>query len=711
MKKFLFVPIVKFLCFLSMAVCLFMFVFSGLGICIGYTENIFNSSGFNFFETEICQNMLSNDAESIATVFAYDENSYTDIPDEYHYENTNVAFNVYLIKDNIEMKVFNNEKIVTEAGATVNFYKQLMYEQDVSYRAELFLDSSLSVNDKYKAMSGWCQQLYENQSFLTTVCTVFGILALLFFSLLCIQAGRKRGKVAITFPTKLPLELVAIIVTAVGIVFWFFIAQTMIYIDYLGIIYNYGSIYISQSMEIDSYINNYLIRIALLTSIGASLTIVPFVLTVCARIKASKRKLKPMWRNFGILVLLKNIYVTTKNNFSYWLKSLPSVLVGALFFSAYVFINIILIISFQNIFPVSFFLCIVFNVCVLVIICIFFSNLDRLRKEILSLSQGEFGEILDSEKYLSFFKRYVDALNSLKAGMAVALEKSLKSERLKTELITNVSHDLKTPLTSIINYIDLLKNEDLSSPNASEKAKEYIEIIDSQSIRLKKLIDDLLEVSKASTGNTKVNLESIDITEFISQINGEFFERLENAGLTIIVNNCEENLLITADGSLLWRIFNNLISNVCKYSLAGTRVYLSAFTSPKDHQKVEIIVRNISSAPLNISAQELTERFVRGDSSRNTEGSGLGLSIAKSLTEAQNGSFDISIDGDLFKVILVFQKYTADNNPAHKAEDVADIMYGKTAKPFDNKEDYKPNGVTAKKDSSREPLYIDADIE
>ena len=246
--------------------------------------------------------------------------------------------------------------------------------------------------------------------------------------------------------------------------------------------------------------------------------------------------------------------------------------------------------------------------------------------------------------------------------MSVALEKSIKSERFKTELITNVSHDLKTPLTSIINYVDLMKSEDPNSP----KSKEYLDILDKQSKRLKHLIEDLIEVSKASTGNVKVELSEIDIEEFLSQVNGEFFDRFENSQLTAITEHNVRNLKITADGTLLWRIFNNLYSNICKYSLPGTRVYISTRLNGAN---AEITVKNISAQPLNITAEELTERFVRGDISRNTEGSGLGLSIAKSLTETQNGTFEIKIDGDLFKVVLNFPIFAVKTEPVLTEDD------------------------------------------
>ena len=254
-----------------------------------------------------------------------------------------------------------------------------------------------------------------------------------------------------------------------------------------------------------------------------------------------------------------------------------------------------------------------------------------------------------ADKYLvGCFREFAGELNGLADVAMVAAQNQLKSERMKTELITNVSHDIKTPLTSIINYVDLLEK-----PHTAEEEKAYVEVLSRQSQRLKKLIDDLMEMSKASTGNIQVEIGEIDAVEAVTQALGEFADKLTTAGLTPVFHQSEENIMLLADGRLLWRAMSNVLSNAVKYAMPGTRLYVDVSAAG---DKALISFKNISGAQLNISAEELMERFVRGDSSRNTEGSGLGLNIAKSLMELQKGQLQLLVDGDLFKVTLVFPR-------------------------------------------------------
>ncbi|MBQ9932957.1 MAG: sensor histidine kinase [Ruminiclostridium sp.] len=265
------------------------------------------------------------------------------------------------------------------------------------------------------------------------------------------------------------------------------------------------------------------------------------------------------------------------------------------------------------------------------------------------LGQGNLDYQIPLNTLRGDFKSHGEQLNSMRSAIQAAVEDQMKSERMKTELITNVSHDIKTPLTSIVNYVDLLKKQEMPT----EEAREYLEVLDRQSAKLKKLTEDLVEAAKATTGTTTVNFQRTDVNVLLTQSAGEYQEKLQSKALQLMLTPAPGNPAISADGRLLWRIFENLLSNIYKYALPGTRVYL---TCTEETDKVAITFRNISETPLNISADELMERFVRGDASRHTEGSGLGLSIARSLTQLQYGTFDIAIDGDLFKATLTFPK-------------------------------------------------------
>lgn len=263
------------------------------------------------------------------------------------------------------------------------------------------------------------------------------------------------------------------------------------------------------------------------------------------------------------------------------------------------------------------------------------------------LAAGDESCVVDTAKLYGPFREHGEDLNTIRDGVSLAVEARMRSEHFRTELITNVSHDIKTPLTSIINYVDLLGKE---KPE-NEKMREYIDVLQRQSARLKKLIDDLLEASKASTGNLTVNAEPCDVGVLLDQTLGEYGEKLNAAGLEPVLTKPEKPVIIMADGRHMWRIFDNLLNNICKYSQRGTRVYLEV--CERDGKAV-VTFRNISSRQLNISSDELMERFVRGDSSRNTEGSGLGLNIAQSLAQLQKGTMELTVDGDLFKVTLTF---------------------------------------------------------
>ncbi|TYO93935.1 sensor histidine kinase [Desulfallas thermosapovorans] len=272
------------------------------------------------------------------------------------------------------------------------------------------------------------------------------------------------------------------------------------------------------------------------------------------------------------------------------------------------------------------------------------SSLSQIMDAAKEISAGNLEYTLDNSKISAIFSSFARDIQSIQGGLKKAVAEAVKGERMKTDLIANVSHDLKTPLTSIINYVDLLKQEDLNN----EKANQYISVLEEKSARLKQLIEDLIEASKASSGNIAVCTEKVDLHELVMQGCGEYEEKLNKAELDVHIS-ADDKVLIAADGKHMWRIVENLLSNVVKYSLPRTRVYINV---AKNDGCGVLIIKNISAAPLDIPPEQLTERFVRGDESRTTEGSGLGLSIAQGLTSIQGGRFNIEIDGDLFKVIV-----------------------------------------------------------
>ena len=286
--------------------------------------------------------------------------------------------------------------------------------------------------------------------------------------------------------------------------------------------------------------------------------------------------------------------------------------------------------------------------CVVILLLLYVMlDIRKLLKTGEQMAHGDFSQPAAVSCPLPALQEHADHLNSIQSGLQMAVDERMKSERLKTELITNVSHDIKTPLTSIVNYVDLLSKTDVTDPTALE----YIAVLERQAHRLRKLTEDLVEASKAATGNISVSLAPVDLNVLLSQVCGEYEQRLDEKNLQTVLTPAETSPHILADGQLLWRVLDNLMGNVCKYAMPGTRVYV---TAEEAAGRANLSIKNISLYPITVSGQELTERFVRGDSSRSTEGSGLGLSIAASLTELQQGTFAIHVDGDLFKATLTF---------------------------------------------------------
>ena len=289
------------------------------------------------------------------------------------------------------------------------------------------------------------------------------------------------------------------------------------------------------------------------------------------------------------------------------------------------------------------------DMAVVIFAALIVSSLDRIMAAVSAMRRGELNAKIDTRFMPGFMLRFAEDILSVQDGLQSAVESAVKDQRMKAELITNVSHDLKTPLTSIVNYVDLLKKCEVED----ETAQRYITVLDEKAAKMKKLIEDLVEASKASSGAMEIHPVKINLTEFAAQAVGEHEDELEKYGIGIVLRAPESFVNVTADSQKTSRIVENLFSNIRKYALEGTRVYVEVINGEKFGS---IVFKNISKNEINVSADELTQRFVRGDSSRSGEGSGLGLSIARNLCELQKGEFKIEIDGDLFKVTVSLPK-------------------------------------------------------
>ena len=488
-------------------------------------------------------------------------------------------------------------------------------------------ESSLAYhNDLYHKTDEAFSWFYGYADNADVFCIFFAIVALVSGAYLIWAAGHRNGsgEIVIGFLDRIPFGIYSAI--AFGLLMFFACG-----VGFIEIINDY-----SQLLGIGTAIVTIMYVIATL-----------YIATIVVRLKG-----KCFWRYtlaYYFLLPAKKILAYSTENMSLFKKATLWGIVMFIFIGSIVFIGIFsmeLSMAMGNPFAI-----IIWFLAVICLTAFIFYNicfqLNRIKEGGERIASGKVDEPINTEGLSRELKKHAENLNSISQSIELAVSEKMKSERFKTELITNVSHDIKTPLTSIINYVDLMKKENITDPTLLE----YMDVLDRQSSRLKKLIEDLMEASKASTGNLTVNLEECDVTVMLSQAVGEFEEKMVQKGLIPVITYPEEKVVLSADGRHLWRVFDNLLNNICKYAQPSTRVYINV---DKNGQELNIIFKNISSSQLNISSEELMERFVRGDSSRNTEGSGLGLSIAKSLTELMNGRLELCVDGDLFKVTLVF---------------------------------------------------------
>lgn len=478
-------------------------------------------------------------------------------------------------------------------------------------------DAALEVKDivYYTALAKQALSSYINHIASYTIW--FMLAAVLFIVLSLFFAGYVKdedGPVARGIH-KIPTDLLIIMFVAAAVIF---AAYFIDYLLYGGYYYNYlvGSIITLTVPLLLIYFCLYLFAVKVKThTVVSSVLFVKIFRWFKKLIREASNALNVLWK-LGIVYVLTGV------------------------------ISVIVIIASNYETGIELVIYIVFKVIELIPLLLVAANLHTLQSGAKNISEGKLKHVANRFLF-GEFRKNAEYLNNINNGINIAVEERLKSESTKTELITNVSHDIKTPLTSIVNYIDLLKKEKLNNP----KATEYIEVIDRQSQRLKKLTTDIVDASKAAAGSMELNMENTGLNVLLGQVKGEYSERLTEKHLTLIDSIPEESISVYADGRLLWRVFDNLMNNICKYSLENTRVYLSL---KQKNDKVEITFRNISAEELPTDAGSLTERFVRGDASRGTEGSGLGLYIAKSLTENMGGHFSVSTDGDLFKAVVEF---------------------------------------------------------
>lgn len=511
-------------------------------------------------------------------------------------------------------------------------------ERQVTITFTAAIREKLTAKDQVYYMLTLADFFIVHRAGIAVTCGIGIIAAILLFIYLLCSAGHHRNadgmdEVAPEALDTVPLDLYAVFVFWVSFAFAF-VAVEALFFDLLSF--------------------SLLLRTvaALVCIVCIELLVLSLILTFATRVKCGK-----WWRTtliYKILMLLFRICRWFFRKLNRIFSEIPALWRYAVLFAAVSLVELIVLVCTERGTVLLWW----FAERIVVAFVGFFilSDWKKLLKGAKEIADGNTGYRIDVKNMYGGFKKHALCLNGINDGVQKAVNDRMKSERLKTELITNVSHDLKTPLTSIVNYVDLMKKEDIKP----EKAKEYLAVLDRQSKRLQKLTIDLVEASKASTGNMPVNAEKTDIHVFLSQLSGEYEEKLAANKLELVVTSPEENVYIYADGRLMWRVFDNLMNNICKYAQENTRVYIAADVSD---EKVVISFKNISRFPLNISSEELMERFVRGDTSRNTEGSGLGLSIARSLVDLQKGKFELVVDGDLFKAIVTFDRLYDDTEP------------------------------------------------
>ena len=510
--------------------------------------------------------------------------------------------------------------------------EKTLAERNLRVVVTITVNPALPKEDDYALIYRHAESFYDYRNVIPVICGAACVLALLCFIFLLCSAGHKNGREGIvpSVINEIQLDLYTVIVL-IGA----FIGL------YIGV--GWSGIDLTNVLE--------LIMLLVIFSLE-----VVWCTIYCMEV-ATRLKLGNWWQNTLVYKVLRFFAMICKGLF-HVLKTLilgmPMVWRTVLLCLVVCLVEFLGLIAFHRNTGVLLFFWGLEKIILCVAVTFAAILCKNLQEGSEALAEGDLNYHLDTSHMILDFKEHGENLNRIGEGISAAVEQRMKSEHLKTELITNVSHDIKTPLTSIINYADLIGKEVAPDEAEMDDAKEqriseYAEVLLRQSKKLKKLLDDLLEASKATTGNLEVHPEVCDVSVLLSQAVGEYEQRFSEKGLDTIVRQPEETVKVMADGRHLWRVFDNLFNNIYKYAQPDSRVYLNV---EHDGQNVNVIFRNMSAFPLEMSPEELEERFTRGDKSRHMEGNGLGLSIAKSLTELQHGSMEIVTDGDLFKVVI-----------------------------------------------------------
>lgn len=607
------------LCVLSFCTAILSAVFIYAGITLGFYTNP---------KAQILDDTLSGhlDMKCEDLIYILETQDITDAVEHFKYDN--FAFELYDFSGEQVISTYDGEGYIVAKNIKLwdnSVYYNVESETEIvvaTGKIELstavcYIPQNLYWDDEIQSVYKLINTGFDLRFIVIVICLAAVLVTILSFVFLMCVAGHRpyTEKIVLSPFDKLPFDLFCIL-------FFIFALIEAGFINY--------------------YLDNSLIVWAVFSPVNL-LVLLFFSMSLATRLKHGG-----ITKTSLIYMMFKTFFVTVKKIVLKVISFIRSMTVHwkcSLFFFG-VFVTIFFVYGVSN----SHFALVAAILILFSLLCVtlrLLQDYSEIKKGVDRIQSGDIYHKIPCEKMLSSSRMIAERINSIQENLQKVVETSVKSERFKTELITNVSHDLKTPLTSIVNYVDLIAKEQFEN----DTLREYVEVLERQAKRLKKLTEDLIEASKASSGSIEMEYSPCELGELLSQTFGEYSEKLEAENLTLCASLPDTPVVILADGRRLWRILDNVLSNVVKYALPSTRVWVSLSESGV------ITFKNISREIINLTGAELTERFVRADTSRNSEGSGLGLSIAKSLTELQNGNFSVSVDGDLFKVEISFPLY------------------------------------------------------